>query len=208
MNARVHVHVHATDQITRAGLVAQLRQERAIQLVELDEVGEDTVVVAAVEAVDQATLQALRELTQRGCTHSILVTSSVDDSGLLAAIEVGICALVHRSEATPARIAHLATRALKGEAALPGDMLARLLKQVSQLQHNVLAPRGLTVAGLSPRETQVLRLVADGLDTDEIAVALSYSSRTVKNILHSVTTRYCLKNRPHAVAYALREGLI
>jgi DNA-binding CsgD family transcriptional regulator len=50
--------------------------------------------------------------------------------------------------------------------------------------------------------------VADGLDTDEIAASLSYSSRTVKNILHSVTTRFCLKNRSHAVAYALREGLI
>jgi DNA-binding NarL/FixJ family response regulator len=205
---RVHVHVHATDSITRAGLVAQLRQESAVQVVDLDEVDERTVAVAATDAVDDGALAGLRELNQRGCTHSILVTNSTDDSGLLAAIEVGVCALVHRAEATPARIAHLATRALLGEAALPGDMLARLLKQVSRLQHNVLVPRGLTVAGLSPRETQVLRLVADGLDTDEIATALSYSSRTVKNILHSVTTRFCLKNRSHAVAYALREGLI
>ncbi len=208
MSTRVAVHVHATDLITRAGLVAQLRQEQAIELVELADVDQQTVVVAAVDTMDQATLQQLREFTKRGCSHSILVTASLDDSGLLAAIEVGICALVHRSEATSARIAHLATRALKGEAALPADMLARLLKQVSRIQHNVLAPRGLTVAGLSPRESEVLRLVADGLDTDEIAASLSYSSRTVKNILHSVTTRFCLRNRSHAVAYALREGLI
>ena len=37
---------------------------------------------------------------------------------------------------------------------------------------------------------------------------MSYSERTVKNILHDLTTRLQLKNRTHAVAYAMREGLI
>ena len=53
-----------------------------------------------------------------------------------------------------------------------------------------------------------LRLVADGKDTQEIARELSYSERTVKNVLHDVTSRLQLKNRTHAVAYALRQGLI
>ena len=42
----------------------------------------------------------------------------------------------------------------------------------------------------------------------EIARELCYSQRTVKNILHDVTTRLQLRNRSHAVAYAVREGLI
>jgi DNA-binding NarL/FixJ family response regulator len=67
---------------------------------------------------------------------------------------------------------------------------------------------GLNVAGLSDREIQVLKLVADGLDTRDIAVALNYSERTVKNVLHDVTSRLQLRNRSHAVAYAIREGLI
>ncbi|MET0864190.1 MAG: helix-turn-helix transcriptional regulator, partial [Nakamurella sp.] len=54
----------------------------------------------------------------------------------------------------------------------------------------------------------VLKLVAGGHDTAEIASLLSYSQRTVKNILHDVTTRLQLRNRSHAVAYAVREGLI
>ena len=54
----------------------------------------------------------------------------------------------------------------------------------------------------------MLRLVADGYDTAEIAQQLAYSERTVKNVLHDVTTRLQLRNRSHAVAYALREGLI
>ena len=54
----------------------------------------------------------------------------------------------------------------------------------------------------------MLRLVAEGLDTSEIAEKTSYSELTVKNVLHEVTTRLQLRNRAHAVGYALRNGLI
>ena len=82
------------------------------------------------------------------------------------------------------------------------------LRQVGRLQRQVLDPRGFILAGLSEREIEVLRLVADGLDTREIAARLCYSERTVKNVLHEVITRLQLRNRAHAVAYAVREGLI
>ena len=72
----------------------------------------------------------------------------------------------------------------------------------------MLAPRGLTFAGLAQREIDVLRLVADGYDTAEIADQLAYSERTVKNVLHDITSRMQLRNRSQAVAYAIREGLI
>ncbi|MEV4847032.1 helix-turn-helix transcriptional regulator [Micromonospora matsumotoense] len=62
--------------------------------------------------------------------------------------------------------------------------------------------------GLSVRESEILRLVADGMDTREVATRLSYSGRTVKNVLHDITSRFPLRNRTHAVAYAVREGLI
>lgn len=72
----------------------------------------------------------------------------------------------------------------------------------------MLIPRGFTFSGLTERETEVFRMVAEGMDTGEIAHALSYSERTVKNIVHGVTTRLQLRNRSHAVAYVVREGLI
>ena len=52
---------------------------------------------------------------------------------------------------------------------MPADLLAGLLGQVGRLQRQVLAPRGLRFSGLSDREVEVLRLVAEGLDTGEIA---------------------------------------
>jgi DNA-binding NarL/FixJ family response regulator len=92
--------------------------------------------------------------------------------------------------------------------ASPPDLLGRLLDQVGQTAAAVLAPRGLTFSGMTERELAVLRLLADGLDTTEIGRQLYYSERTVKNIVHDVTSRLDLRNRTHAVAYALRQGLI
>jgi DNA-binding NarL/FixJ family response regulator len=67
---------------------------------------------------------------------------------------------------------------------------------------------GVTPAGLEAREADVLRLLAEGLGTPEIAARLNYSERTVKNIIHGVLTRWSLRNRAHAVAFALRNGAI
>jgi DNA-binding NarL/FixJ family response regulator len=61
---------------------------------------------------------------------------------------------------------------------------------------------------LTDREIEVLRLLSDGLDTNEVSQRLYYSERTVKNIIHDVTSRLDLRNRTHAVAYAIRQGLI
>jgi DNA-binding NarL/FixJ family response regulator len=72
----------------------------------------------------------------------------------------------------------------------------------------VLAPRGLSLNGFNEREVDVLRLLSEGWDTSEIAKKLAYSERTVKNVIHDITARLQLRNRAHAVAYAMRAGVI
>jgi DNA-binding NarL/FixJ family response regulator len=61
---------------------------------------------------------------------------------------------------------------------------------------------------LSPRELRVLRLLADGYRTSEIARELAYSERTIKHSISALTSRLQLRNRTQAVAIAVREGLI
>jgi DNA-binding NarL/FixJ family response regulator len=82
------------------------------------------------------------------------------------------------------------------------------MTQFGRLQREVLAPRGIGPAGLSEREIDVLRMLAEGHDTAAIANSLAYSDRTIKNIIHDVTVRLNLRNRSHAVAYAVKSGLI
>jgi hypothetical protein len=63
-------------------------------------------------------------------------------------------------------------------------------------------------AGAARTPIHLIAGLADGLDTAEVGSRLFYSERTVKNIIHDVTSRLALRNRAHAVAYAIREGLI
>jgi DNA-binding NarL/FixJ family response regulator len=83
-----------------------------------------------------------------------------------------------------------------------------LIPQVGRLQRPVLNPGSVSLVPLTDREIKVLELLADGLDTVEVGRRLFYSERTVKNIIHGVTSRLNLRNRTQAVVYAVRKGLI
>ena len=142
---------------------------------------------------------------------TIVADGRPDDSQValvVADVEAGACGLLRRAEATTATLSRAVWSAANGDGSLPPDLLGVLLKQVAQIQQHVLNPRGLSFSGLTDREAEVLRLVADGYDTAEIAASLCYSQRTVKNVLHDMTARFNLRNRSHAVAYAVRQGLI
>lgn len=205
---RVRVSVHARDPISAAGVVGELRPRPEIHLLPKDEVDSADVAVIVVDGMDEDTVRLLRAVQRRGTCRTVLVASQLDDGDLVSAVEVGVVGLIRRHDATPDRLVDVITSAATGEGSVPPDLLGRLLDQVGRLQRQVLAPRGLTFTGLATREIEVLRLVADGLSTGEIAGELCYSERTVKNVLHDITTRLHLRNRSHAVAYALRQGLI
>lgn len=208
MEQRISVYVYATDPISQAGVSSQLRQRPEILVVDQSDVDQAQVALIIAEVVDDATLRILRAVQRGGVPRTVLVATVLDESGVVAAAEAGASALLRRHEATPERMTHVIVRVAAGEGVIPPDLLARLLGQVGRLQRQILAPRGLTFSGLSEREIDVLRLVAEGLDTAEIARRMAFSERTIKSILHDVTTRLQLRNRAHAVAYALREGLI
>jgi DNA-binding NarL/FixJ family response regulator len=205
---RVPVYVYAHDPISEAGATSQLRPRPEIRLVSTDNLADAEVALFVVDAIDENTVGVVRSVQRHGPSATVVVASVLDDAGLIAAAEVGVIGLVRRNDATPERLAQVITRAATGAGSIPPDLLGRLLKQVGSLQRQVLTPRGLSFNGLADREIEVLRLVADGLDTSEIAAKLGYSERTVKTVLHDVCTRLQLRNRSHAVAYVLRAGLI
>lgn len=204
---RFLVSILGADPVTRAGIEAQLRREPDIILTG-DSQPDDGVVLLVTEDIDGATTHAIRQVQAGGRRRVVLLAGRIDDAGLMAAVEAGVCGVVRRSTATPAALAGAIRSAAVGDGTLPPDLLGRLLSQVGRLQRQVLMPRGLTLGGLTEREVSVLRLLADGYDTAEVGRRLYYSERTVKNVIHDITSRLELRNRAHAVAYAIREGLI
>jgi len=206
MTSPIRVRVHASDRLSEAGVTAELKQWPEVRVVADDDDADVAVVVA--DDVDEEAVRMIRSAQRADGDRAVLVATRIDDRGLLDAVEAGACGLVRRSEASGQAIVAAVRTAARGDGTLPSDLLGRLLTQVGKLQRQVLVPRGLSFSGLSNREVAVLRLVADGFDTGEIAEKLAYSERTIKNVIHDVTTRLQLRNRSQAVAYALREGLI
>jgi DNA-binding NarL/FixJ family response regulator len=208
MPGRVRVFVFGEDPISQAGVATQLRGRPEVLVVDDGDIDSAQVAVVIVDEMDEACARTVRAVQRNGCPRVLLVVSSLDDAGLMVAVEIGACGVLRRREASPERLAAAVLAAASGDATLAPDLLGRLLAQMSRLQREVLAPRGIGPSGLTDREVEVLRLLADGHDTGQIARQLAYSERTIKNIIHDLTSRLNLRNRSHAVAYAVKAGLI
>jgi DNA-binding NarL/FixJ family response regulator len=203
------VYLYAPDEILRAGLAAQLAgaDDMVVAPPTTAAVDADVAVVAA-DDVDEPTLRTVRALPHRGCARVLLLLAKVDERAVLAGVEAGACGILRRAGLTRGALVDAVRSAHAGGGTLPSDMLGPLLTQVGVMQRQEVRGGPLAYGRLAERELQVLRLVADGYATAEIARRLSYSERTVKNVIQQVVMRLQLRNRSHAVAYAVREGLI
>src|SRR5690348_3954031 len=99
MSERVAVRVHAADPILEAGVAAELRGWREVELVSVGRRVDVAVVVA--DAVDDQTVHTIRDLARGHTRGVVLLAAAVDDRQLLAVVEAGVNALLWRREATP-----------------------------------------------------------------------------------------------------------
>ncbi|WP_301327537.1 helix-turn-helix transcriptional regulator [Goodfellowiella coeruleoviolacea] len=191
-----------------AGLTSYLGGRSDVGVLLTQQVADADVCVVAADRVSREVMSTLRAVAEEGTGPTVLVTGQLDPADLLTVVECRVVAVLPRGAATDDRLIGGIRAAATGGGVLPPELLGELLRQVERLQRQVLAPRGLNASGLMPREINVLRLMAEGLDTTEIADRLCYSERTVRNIIYTMSSRLNLRNRPHAVAYAMRAGMI
>ncbi|MER6088497.1 helix-turn-helix transcriptional regulator [Streptomyces bluensis] len=205
---RISVAVHARDPLSREGALSQLRHRHAIQLIDGTEAQAGDVAVLITETLDESAHTCLRQLVRAQGLRVVLVVNTMRESELLDVITYGVGAIVWRHEATASHLLQAVRAASRGHGALPSELIGRLINEVRTLRQGATGHPGASERDLTQREIDVLRLIADGWDTGEIAAKLAYSERTVKNIIHGLTSRRELRNRAHAVAHALREGYI
>ncbi|MFC9249888.1 helix-turn-helix transcriptional regulator [Amycolatopsis thailandensis] len=203
----VRVAVRAADVITHTGLTSFLRTRPELSVVDADELTDRDVLVVQAGRMTPQVVAGLRE--QRwSSVPKVLLAGEIRENDVLSAVECRVVAVLPQSRTSGDRLVEAIVSAASGRGLLPPDLLGQLLDNIRRLQHEVLSPRGLSTAGLTTREVDVLRLMADGCDTGEIAERLCYSERTVKNVIYELTNRLNLRNRPHAVAYAMQAGVI
>ena len=208
MSGRTTTIVLASDPITAFGVSAMLRGRPEIEVVDDADAGRAEVALVAGEDLNAELAQRCRTVQCNRAPKIVLLLSRVDARAVGSCADLGVRGILRRIEATPERIVAAIRAAAAGEATLAPDLVAHLLEHMGTLSQHVSSSNGVNASGLTVREVEVLRLLADGNDTADIAAHLSYSERTVKTVIHDVTSRLGLRNRSHAVAYALRQGLI
>ncbi|MBP2479243.1 DNA-binding NarL/FixJ family response regulator [Crossiella equi] len=198
---------HAADPINAAGLRAFLRTRTEVTALDGPPTASCDV---AVLAADRSTAEVLTTLRswQPSPAPILLLANHLTGADLLPMIECRVAGVLRHRGTNGDRLIAAITALANGSGVLPPDLLGDLLRHVERLQREVLTPRGLNAAGLTPREVEVLRLMAEGLDNADIADELACSERTVHNIVSTMTGRLKLRNRTHAVAYAVRAGLV
>ncbi|CAL9577072.1 hypothetical protein SUDANB171_04935 [Streptomyces sp. enrichment culture] len=200
--------VRAPDPLTYTAVRNHLGSTANIEVATGEYRGPVDVAVFVAERMTVEVMSALRRLKDSLGVPVVLIPSEIDRAELFAAVECNVVAVLPRAAATTGRIEEAVLTAAAGGGVLPPKMLGELLRQIERIQREVLSPYGLHTSGLTPREIGVLRLMSEGLDTAEIAVKMCLSERAVKRVIFGVTRRLNLRNRPHAVAYALRSGVI
>jgi DNA-binding NarL/FixJ family response regulator len=125
------------------------------------------------------------------------------EEDLYDTLTAGLCGVLVRATLTPAALTSCLSAVVAGQGAMPPHLLSDLIAGLARG-----APRGARAHALANREVSVLRLLAGGQTTREIAGELCYSERTVKNIVHDLLTKLDCRTRAHAVALATRQGVI
>jgi DNA-binding NarL/FixJ family response regulator len=206
----ITVAVLAGDPLTGQGAAVYLESCPHVKVLPAGRQHEAEVILILVSWITDETLvwmQQIADAAPRDVSF-VLVGDGVREHHVLRAISCGLVSVIPRQDADFDRILRAIAATRDGRLEMPGVALGWVVNQIRGIQQDVLEPKGLTPAGLETRETDVLGLLAEGLGTAEIAERLHYSERTVKNIIHGVLTRCRLRNRAHAVAFALRNGAI
>jgi DNA-binding NarL/FixJ family response regulator len=203
----VKVSLLATDQLALAGLFNYLGVQEDLTLVGDDRSADADVLVVASDRLSTDVVALLRSSSARNPIPTVLIIADLSEEELLLAVRCHVVAVIPRAAVTADRLTHAVRVAAAGGGVIPPGLVGKLLERLEQLQRQAPA-KGRAAPGWTAREIEVLRLLADGVDTGEIAEKLRYSERTIKHIIQTVTRRFSLRNRTHAVAHAVRAGAI
>jgi DNA-binding NarL/FixJ family response regulator len=201
--SRVRVAVRASDAITGVGLATYLESRDELDVVRSAVPLDADVLVFATDTLDGEAAESLRLVARESEVRTVLLARSFAETGLLTAVACHVVSVLPLGATIGVELVDAVLDAARLADVLPVSLLDELMGQVQRIGGDRLFS-----GGLRDREVDVLRLLADGLDTAEIAQRLCYSEWTVKDVLYALLTRLQLQNRQQAVAYAIRAGLI
>jgi two-component system, NarL family, response regulator LiaR len=210
----VKVIVVDDHEIFRHGLIGLL-EERGIQVI-----GEAALAADAIQqAADAAPCVVLMDLglpgmsgveaTQRltgaaPLAHVLVLTVLMDDQHIIDALLAGACGYLLKDSPID-QIVDGIRSADRGESLISPRIASRLVRRLREPE---ALDAGAIGDSLTPRELEILELLAAGVDNSEIAHSLYLSQHTVKNHVSSILFKLQVENRIQAAVRAVRGGLI
>jgi len=201
--------------LVRAGLRRILESEPDLQVVAEASDGAEAIEVGLATELDLAVLDvsmpkvtglhAARHLLAHRPDLRVLILSMHDNEEFFfEALRAGASGYVLKS-AAERDLAAACRAALRGEPFVyPGAVGALIRDYLERARHG----EGLPDDALTPRETQVVKLIAEGHSTREIATVLSISEHTVERHRANVFDKLGLRDRVALTRYAVRRGLV
>jgi DNA-binding NarL/FixJ family response regulator len=197
--------------VVRQGLRTYLELQDDIDVVAEAADGAEAVDAATRHAPDVVLLDlamprldgvgALRELRERAPEVRVIVlTSFGEDDRLFAALRAGAAGFLLKDTEPPDLVRAIRT-AHAGQAPLSPATATRVVEELTR------GGRGRAADLLTPRELEVLRLIARGRSNKRIALELGVAEKTVKTHVGHVLAKLDLSDRTQAALYAVREGL-
>ncbi|MFD5896112.1 response regulator [Streptomyces sp. NPDC060366] len=218
MTAPVRVLVCDDQVMVRSGLVTIIDAQPDLEVVgecgdgrtAVDlarELGPDVVVMDVRMPVLDG-IEATRLLAGAGVTQAVkvlVVTTFNLDEYVYEALRAGASGFLLK-DAPPAQLLHGIRTVATGAALLDPEVTRRLVGvHAARIRPAGRTPDDLPV---TPRELEVLHLIADGLSNSEIAATLQISQETVKTFVSRILSKLGLRDRVQAVVYAYRHGLV
>ena len=212
MTDQIRILVVDDHAVVREGLRAFLGLQPGFEIVGEAADGEEAVELGAQLAPDVVLMDlvmpkldgvsAMRELRRR-CPRCrvIVLTSFLEDNRLLPALEAGAAGYLLKNS-QPAELARAVRAAHHGEAVIDPTVAARLVHTLSD------RPHGTVLDHLTPREHDVLTLIAAGRSNKRIALELGISEKTVKTHVGHVLAKLGVTDRTQAAVLAVQHGLV
>lgn len=223
MNAVISVVVADDQAVVRDGLILLLSASDEINVVGAAADGPEAVTLIE-QTRPQVALLDLRmpglngaevtaELASRApATRALILTTYADDEAVLPALRAGAAGYLTK-DATGETLLKAIRDVAAGQTVLDAAVQRRLVEMVTAPPAPAVAPTSPAapapdlIEGLTRREVDVVRLVAEGLSNRQIARRLVVSEATVKTHLNHVLSKLDVDGRPGLVAWAWRNGL-
>jgi len=213
MSTPTRVVVADDQRVVREGLAMLLRLLPGIEVVGTARDGEEALALVEELTPDVVLMdlrmprcdgvEATRRLRERGsATRVVVLTTYADDRSVVDALQAGARGFLTK-DAGAEEIQQAIAAVVSGAAAIDPAVQHHLVNAVaSGLPATVQPPTPLLPDGLTPREAEVLSLIAEGLSNAEIAARLVISEATVKSHVNHLFTKTGVRDRAQAVTYA------